>query len=236
VFSGTTDGGLITSGLTSDNAGNLYGVTQIGGDPGCDFGYGCGVVFELSPPAPGQSAWTQIVLHAFHAGSDGQSPSAPPIFYGAHALLGTTLLGGSACNCGTVYLLTPPEKGQGVWTESIVYTLKGPPDGDDAVAGLTPDGTGRYVMPSYYGGSGTCAFNNLPTGCGAILRLEPSVRKGDTWTESVLYSLPAQSTGAIATSPLLIDPAGTIYGATYVGGSSKYCGGSGCGVAFSLTP
>jgi len=36
-------GGIVTK------AGNLYGVTSLGGDSGCDGGNGCGVVFEITP-------------------------------------------------------------------------------------------------------------------------------------------------------------------------------------------
>lgn len=50
-FTGTTDGGLVASGLILDSLGNLYGTTQWGGDPThCTKSplAGCGVVFEIS--------------------------------------------------------------------------------------------------------------------------------------------------------------------------------------------
>jgi uncharacterized repeat protein (TIGR03803 family) len=49
AFTGGTDGGLPLSGLTFDEAGNIYGVTVQGGDnSGCG-GYGCGTVYEFTP-------------------------------------------------------------------------------------------------------------------------------------------------------------------------------------------
>jgi uncharacterized repeat protein (TIGR03803 family) len=49
TFTGASDGGLPFAGLISDSQGNLYGTTEEGGH--CAKGTGCGVVFELSPPA-----------------------------------------------------------------------------------------------------------------------------------------------------------------------------------------
>jgi len=48
AFTGGTDGGLPLSGLTFDQAGNIYGVTVQGGDDSlCS--YGCGTVYEYTP-------------------------------------------------------------------------------------------------------------------------------------------------------------------------------------------
>jgi uncharacterized repeat protein (TIGR03803 family) len=46
--SNCTDGATPAAGLTKDKAGNLYGTTLDGGDPGCDSGEGCGTVFRLN--------------------------------------------------------------------------------------------------------------------------------------------------------------------------------------------
>lgn len=48
-FKGETDGANPYGGLVQDAAGNLYGATANGGDPGCNSGNGCGTVFELTP-------------------------------------------------------------------------------------------------------------------------------------------------------------------------------------------
>ncbi len=49
AFTGGIDGAGPESNLLLDSAGNLYGVTESGGDSSCDFPYGCGVVFKLQP-------------------------------------------------------------------------------------------------------------------------------------------------------------------------------------------
>lgn len=48
-FTGGTDGAFPWAGLTTDAAGNLYGVTAGGGDINCFPPEGCGVVFKITP-------------------------------------------------------------------------------------------------------------------------------------------------------------------------------------------
>jgi uncharacterized repeat protein (TIGR03803 family) len=43
-----SDGYFAYAGLLQATSGTFYGVTNSGGDPNCDFGYGCGTVFSLS--------------------------------------------------------------------------------------------------------------------------------------------------------------------------------------------
>ena len=48
-FTGGTDGGSPLSNVTIDTDGTLYGTTLSGGDPKCNNGYGCGVVWMIKP-------------------------------------------------------------------------------------------------------------------------------------------------------------------------------------------
>jgi uncharacterized repeat protein (TIGR03803 family) len=72
-FTGS-DGRNPQAGLIADSAGNLYGTTVAGGASGSGCGgYGCGVVFKLSPGG------TETVLHSFcslPSCSDGALPFA----------------------------------------------------------------------------------------------------------------------------------------------------------------
>jgi uncharacterized repeat protein (TIGR03803 family) len=42
--------------------------------------------------------------------------------------------------------------------------------------------------------------------------------------------------GALSLAALIFDSAGNVYGTTYYGGDTKYCGGQGCGTVFKLAP
>jgi uncharacterized repeat protein (TIGR03803 family) len=64
-------------------------------------------VFKLSPPAAGETQWTETVLYRF-SGNDGAFPSGDLIMDANGVLYGTTEVGGnSACGCGTVFKLVP---------------------------------------------------------------------------------------------------------------------------------
>src|ERR1700733_10416202 len=84
-----TDGGGPDSGLIRDTAGNLYGTTQSGGDLTCHPPGGCGVVFQLD------TAGNLTVLHNFHGGADGETPTPSSLARDSSGnLYGMTELGG----------------------------------------------------------------------------------------------------------------------------------------------
>jgi uncharacterized repeat protein (TIGR03803 family) len=168
IFKGGADGKAPTAGLIIDTGGALYGTTQNGGNSGCGFGAGCGTVFKLSPPAPGQSLWTETVLHRFTGGTDGASPAAGLIADKKGNLFGTTGFGGTGCpdGCGTVFELTPPAAGQKLWTETVLYAFRGGSDGERPAAGLTADANGVLYGTTVNGGTG-CD----DVGCGTVFEL-----------------------------------------------------------------
>lgn len=101
-FTGSPDGAEPVTGLTSDGAGNLYGITSQGGDSFCDInpGYGCGTVFELSPN--GSGGWNETVLYSFTGGTDGGFPEGSVIFDSVGNLYGIARAGGDF-TCGAPY-------------------------------------------------------------------------------------------------------------------------------------
>jgi hypothetical protein len=103
----TDDGANPGSSVVFDGVGNLYGTTPNGGK-------GCGIVYELSPPAAAGLAWTETILHNFDSnGKDGCNPSGRLIFNQAGDLFGGTYVGGGGVStllfcsngCGTTYKL-----------------------------------------------------------------------------------------------------------------------------------
>src|SRR5580658_4388294 len=117
-----TDGAQPGYGVVLDAAGNLYGTTGTGGNTVCG-GYGCGLVFKLTPSAGGE--WNESIIYAFTGGDDGYYPDSPLIFDAAGNLYGTAYAGGGSGN-GTIFKLTPSANGS--WKFSILHTFAGGED------------------------------------------------------------------------------------------------------------
>jgi uncharacterized repeat protein (TIGR03803 family) len=88
----------------TSGAGNLYGVTLFGGNPGCFDGFGCGTAFRLAPNQDG--TWTESTLYAFKGGNDGGNAWTNLTFDGAGNLYGTTV-GDGTTTFGSVFEITP---------------------------------------------------------------------------------------------------------------------------------
>jgi len=167
TFSGDSDGGGPQAPLIAGKDGALYGTTLQGGNstaPICVMiGFsGCGVVFKLTPPAHGQTTWTETPIWTFSGGDDGAVPFLGGLIADeTGALYGTTSAGGpfpdaAACNivsigCGTVFKLTPPGRGQTTWTLSRLWSFTGGNDGGSPFAGLIADRNGAVYGTTYIG-------------------------------------------------------------------------------------
>jgi uncharacterized repeat protein (TIGR03803 family) len=220
-FKGGADGGD-PGGLTRDLSGALYGTADFGTSR-------YGVVFRLTPPAAGKTAWTETVLYTFKGGADGGIPGGL-IRDPSGALYGTTSGGGTVGN-GTVFKLTPPGAGKTAWTETVLYRFKGGTDGSNPGGLIRDDPSGTLYGTT--SGVGT-------VGNGTVFKLTPPGAGKTAWTETVLYSFTG---GADGSNPggLIRDPTtGALYGTTGEGGDLKCSFTSapipGCGVVFKLTP
>jgi uncharacterized repeat protein (TIGR03803 family) len=166
---GFSDGAYPVSVLLLDEAGNLYGTTEGGGNSACGFD-GCGVVFELSPQQ--DESWSEAVLYYFCSLSgcaDGAEPSGGPLIKDSSGnLYGATYDGGtsSGCNgtCGVVFKLEPTGK------ETVIHDFTGQTDGATPQAGLVMDVSGNLYGAALQGGDDSC---NPPHGCGTIFRIVP---------------------------------------------------------------
>jgi uncharacterized repeat protein (TIGR03803 family) len=208
-----------TAGLVLDSAGNLYGTTFEGGDPGCD-SYGCGTVYKLSHSDGGQ--WQKELLHRFHGGSDGSYPRGTLVFDHFGNLYGTAG-GGGANGYGIVFKLSPDSGGK--WTESVLYSFKGPAMGDGSApfGGVIFDNSGNLYGTTFQGGnSKDCS----PSGCGVAFELSPT--ETGPWKETVLHAFQGAD-GSNPESTLTLDSAGNLYGCA---APSNYLGG---GVVFELS-
>ena len=176
AFKGAGDACQSYSGLTQDQAGNLYGGTK-----GCGNG-NYGTIYKLDP-----ATGVETTLHVFAEGADGNDAEAPPVIDKAGNLYGTTVTGGntgcggpiSGTGCGIVFKIAA----DGTYT--ILYTFVGlvsggPVNQDGGVAGrpLYIDRLGNLYSTTLEGGNALC---NPPYGCGTVWKMTPD------GTETILY-------------------------------------------------
>ncbi len=210
-FKGESDGFEPRAALIAGKDGTLYGTTADGGGAKAS-----GTVFKL---APSGSAYIKTILHRFKGKSDGAGPSGGLIIGKGGVLYGTTSDGGATQN-GTVYELVPSGTG---YTEHVLYSFKGYPDGSGPAAGVITDNEGALYGTTAEGG----AYEK-----GSVFKLTPS---GSGYSESILWNLGNGDDGANPAGSLVADKSGALYGTTANGGGGVNCD-NGCGTVFKLTP
>jgi len=212
-FTNAGDGAFPQSGVTLDQAGNVYGTVPQ--DASQDGEYG--LVYELSPSGGG---WTQSVLHYFQDVDLGASPYAGLIFDSAGNLYGATR-GGGLARGGIVFQLTPPG---GSWTLNPLYNLTQGTGNLGPYSTLVRDAAGNLYGTTVTDG----AF-----GQGSVFKLTPS---DGGWTYTDLHDFTGHADGEQPYGGLALDANGNIFGTTYGGGNFECQGGFGCGVVFEITP
>lgn len=231
---GPADGIDPEGGLVLDSQGSLYGTTFFGG------AYSGGAIFALTPPATGQTAWTESILYSFgtNGGNDGGESSAAMIQDSQGNFYGTTQYGGSLGG-GTVFKLAPPTASQISWTETVLYSFgtNGLMDGYTPWAGLVQDAQGNLF--------GTTRFNGGLYNYGTVFKLAPPAAGESDWTESIIHAFEGYATGdgdmpgslGPWRNGLVVDSQGNLYGTTPEGGSySGQCGSSnGGGIVYKLS-
>jgi uncharacterized repeat protein (TIGR03803 family) len=206
--SGPNDGANPTAGLVLDAQGNLFGTTSSGG------GASAGTVFELSPD--GSGGYAEKVLYSFTDGTDGGLPSAGLILDAHGNLFGTTQFGGSA-GLGTVFELTPA--GGGLYTQSVLHSFPGVPDGEEPQSSLILDANGNLYGTTPLAGSAYA---------GTVYELSPN--GGGGYAERILYNFSAGADGGGPGAGLVLDANGNLYGTASGGGKVN------AGVVFRLAP
>ncbi len=201
-------------GLVFDTKGNLYGAEYEGGIHGSGCYYnGCGVIFELSPPSSGSGPWTEKDIYRFGGGSDGSLPMGPLVFDSKGNLYGVTAPPAGGLS-GTVFELSPPAGGKGLWTKTEL-SVEGQPEG-----GLILDSKGNL-----YGAEQGANY------IGDVFELSPPKGGSGPWTKTVLFLSYDGPEGGV-----VFDSEGNLNGATYYGGPG-FCGDySGCGQVYQLSP
>jgi uncharacterized repeat protein (TIGR03803 family) len=219
-FTGGPDGATPGAGLIADQkTGALYGTTN---GQNASAASSNGTVFKIDPVDG-----TLTTIYTF-SGNDGSSPTGRLLADGSGALYGTTGLGGTSGN-GVVFKLTPPTRGQTVWTETVLYNFCSQPNCSDGAfpftAGLIADKSGTLYGTTNLGGAAAA---------GVVFGLVPPAGGQTTWTETVLYNFCSQpncSDGGFPSAPLIADRQGALYGTAGSFGINPFGG-----TVFKLTP
>ena len=133
--------GYFPNGVIVDNAGVLYGTTQLGGDQGCGNSEnpGCGTIFALTRTT--DHGWKHHRILAFPPG-DGQNPGASLAADSSGNFYGTAPRGGAfADNVGGI-VFKLDRQANGGWKESILHSFGGPNDGESPAGNLIIDASG----------------------------------------------------------------------------------------------
>ena len=178
VFSGGSDGGEPDAGVVMDSDGNLYGMTEDGGDLSCGNDLpGCGVVFKLDKNGK------ETVIHAFTGGADGRQPNGGLVQDQMGNLYGVTLWGGTY-DRGTVFKLDNAD------SFSVVYSFTGGTDGRGPDGPLALDADGNLYGETTFGGYLSSCGSGMYEGCGAVIKLNGA------GNETVLYTFTGKADGA----------------------------------------
>jgi uncharacterized repeat protein (TIGR03803 family) len=250
-------GGPYNGDLVFDAAGNIYGTTEMGGT----FDY-YGTVYKL---APGQSGWTESILHAFvGVGAEANgNPQSGVVFDQNGNLYGTTTF-----DTGTTYQLA---LSGGRWLLTVLHGFNCLADGCGPAGGVIFDSNGNLFGTTSSGGPNGSGgvYELLPSqnwfltpiygfsGGGSLSKLtmdaagnfygsteggahgQGSIFKlshnGSGWTYTDLHDFTGGADGGQPHGGIAIDSNGNLYGTAAAGGSLSSCQ-NGCGVVWEITP
>lgn len=236
-FKGGTDGCVGGTSLTfppsllMDQAGNLWGTTQLGGGGETDnFSCvnGCGTAFKLTPKPDG--SWKETVVHRYpqRHGRDGVNPAIHQID-SKENLYGVTISG--PCNgCAGLVFRLSPAKG-GTFPETIIFQSHVSTN-SMLMGGLLMDNSGNFFL--------TTAGTKCQSCAGGIVKLSLQSNGSYQATEIHVFNTAVNNDGILPNPSLAMDPAGNLYGTTEFGGGrgTEICRNAlnGCGTVYKLTP
>ncbi len=140
--------------------GNLYGTTQVGGDPNCTYPLNsCGVVFQLAPSGDG---WTELVLHTFENSPDDGAKPQNLVQDGSGNLYGISNWAGYyeyPATGGVEFMLSPSN---GSWTFNELI-LRYYPAKETYFTGLATDAQGHTSVAgsTVYENRDDCGYLDL---------------------------------------------------------------------------
>jgi uncharacterized repeat protein (TIGR03803 family) len=199
------------NGAPYDGVSPLYGVTQTGG---VSTRAEDGVAYALQP---GQSGWTEIVLHEFcsqeHC-ADGAHLAGPLVEDPSGKLFGATVAGGSGKH-GIAFELAFDGSN---WTETVLHkfcSARNCADGSVPSGGLALDPSGNLFGGTSSGGN-ACGISD--SGCGVLYQIDAN------GAESVIHEFCAKANCADGAGPggaLLRNGPSHYFGTSFFGGDAS---------------
>jgi uncharacterized repeat protein (TIGR03803 family) len=221
TFMGSPDGAVPDSPPFIDPSGNLWGVTQFGGNGACDpdgplSNTGCGTLYELTRNSKG--TWSENILYNFGQGPGyGLYPTGGFFFRSPDRVYVGSGRGGDGY--GTfMELRNSATKG---WGQSPIHFFYGNPDGIGPVGRLVGDSK-NYGVTSFGGANGG----------GVLFEIEQPELK---WIEKLRYSFGSTPQDGVQPQAGPLVGNGVLYGTTYKGGGGSACDG-GCGTVYQVIP
>jgi uncharacterized repeat protein (TIGR03803 family) len=199
-FNGSDGAYPYYSGVISDAAGDLFGVTSAGGASGH------GVVFEI-PYTDGSYATTPTTLVSFDS-TDGSTPEANLLMNAAGDLFGTTTTGG-AFGQGTIFEV-PYTDGSYASAPTVLVNFNSV-DGSAPGSALVADANGDLFGTTETGG----AYNE-----GTVFEI-PYTDGSYASTPTILVTFEGTNGNPALASGLLIDSAGDLFGTTATLGTDQ---------------
>lgn len=201
AFTGGVDGTQPYSGVTLDQAGNLYGTTTQ---------YYIGSVFQMKHKNGG---WIFSTLYSFEDGR-GRFPQGRPVFAPGGSLYGTTEYGGDGVctefGCGVVYSIRPPQticrSISCPWTDTLVYSFAGTDGNQPGFVAPVFDNSGNVYGTTTQGGANYS---------GNVFQL---TRSNGQWTATSIHDFSGPD-GYLPYSGVTLDAQGDVYGTTWMGGA-----------------
>jgi uncharacterized repeat protein (TIGR03803 family) len=227
------DGGNPSSGVVEDGMGNLYGTTLSGGPAPAQ----SGTVFELTPPAQGQTQWNEQVLVSFDGGTFAEPDGViidPNCNSQSCQLYGTSSGPSYGFNgpYGGVFSLRPPPP---KWMANSIWVFTSGEYGRDD--GSEPNGGVIKVNGNLFG---TTAYSGFAPNPGTVFETGSTPGGGDLVLHQFCSQAPHYPYCADGWHPvagLVADTNGNLYGTTENGNADRNCGtGNGCGIVFELSP
>jgi uncharacterized repeat protein (TIGR03803 family) len=172
------------------------GVVYVAAD---GFPPGDGAVIALTPPARGQTAWSESTIYNFTNNFSNSGLAYPyDIIAAGDSLYGFTASSSEPpCFCGAVFQLTPSRARTTPWTETTLHDFTG---SEGEIGGSLIAAGGALYGTAELGGIGfSPSCPNYPyCGYGTVFALTPTSVPGSAWNEHTIYEF---TNGADGSSP-----------------------------------